>query len=173
MCRNIRAILSLTLALLLAMLAAAQTSAAAEPKNAGAILTPKPPNQPQINGPKICGVRPGKPFFSAFRPPASGRCGSRLKGCRMGWSSIRRPASSRGEFGAAKRRPIASRSLPKTTSGKAERELRIVVGDTLALTPPMGWNNWYTHYDRVTEAEFAPRPTPWSPRAWPTSATST
>jgi len=26
-----------------------------------------------------------------------------------------------------------------------------VVGDTLALTPPMGWNSWYIHYNRVTE----------------------
>ena len=29
---------------------------------------------------------------------------------------------------------------------------RIVVGNQLALTPPMGWNSWYIHYDRVTEA---------------------
>jgi alpha-galactosidase len=27
-----------------------------------------------------------------------------------------------------------------------------VAGDTLALTPPMGWNSWYIHYDRVSEA---------------------
>ena len=26
-----------------------------------------------------------------------------------------------------------------------------MVGDTLALTPPMGWNSWYIHYSRVTE----------------------
>ena len=25
-----------------------------------------------------------------------------------------------------------------------------IVGDTLALTPPMGWNSWYIHYHRVT-----------------------
>ncbi|MDQ1257817.1 MAG: alpha-galactosidase, partial [Candidatus Hydrogenedentes bacterium] len=35
--------------------------------------------------------------------------------------------------------------------GSASREFRIVVGDTLALTPPMGWNHWYAHYDRVTD----------------------
>jgi alpha-galactosidase len=34
--------------------------------------------------------------------------------------------------------------------GAATRYFKIVVGDTLALTPPMGWNDWYTHYDRVT-----------------------
>ena len=26
-----------------------------------------------------------------------------------------------------------------------------MVGETLALTPPMGWNSWYIHYDRVTD----------------------
>jgi len=36
--------------------------------------------------------------------------------------------------------------------GKASRRFRIVAGDTLALTPPMGWNHWYAHYDRITDA---------------------
>ena len=32
----------------------------------------------------------------------------------------------------------------------ATRPLKLVVSDTLALTPPMGWNSWYIHYHRVT-----------------------
>ena len=32
-----------------------------------------------------------------------------------------------------------------------KRPFKIVSGDTLALTPPMGWNHWYAHYDRVTD----------------------
>jgi alpha-galactosidase len=35
--------------------------------------------------------------------------------------------------------------------GSARRPLKIVVGNTLALTPPMGWNHWYTHYFRITD----------------------
>lgn len=27
----------------------------------------------------------------------------------------------------------------------------LMVGDTLALTPPMGWNHWYTHYHFITD----------------------
>jgi alpha-galactosidase len=34
--------------------------------------------------------------------------------------------------------------------GRDTRELTLVVGNTLALTPPMGWNHWYTHYHFVT-----------------------
>ena len=35
--------------------------------------------------------------------------------------------------------------------GADARAFRIVSGDRLALTPPMGWNHWYTHYDRITD----------------------
>jgi hypothetical protein len=35
--------------------------------------------------------------------------------------------------------------------GKDERKLTFVVGDKLALTPPMGWNHWYTHYLNITD----------------------
>jgi alpha-galactosidase len=36
--------------------------------------------------------------------------------------------------------------------GRAERTFSIVVGDTLALTPPMGWNDWYTFYEKPSDA---------------------
>ena len=29
--------------------------------------------------------------------------------------------------------------------------MTLVVGDKLALTPPMGWNSWYTHYRHVAD----------------------
>ncbi|NMC19540.1 MAG: glycoside hydrolase family 27 protein, partial [Thermogutta sp.] len=32
--------------------------------------------------------------------------------------------------------------------------MTIVVGETLALTPPMGWNSWYIHYHRVSDADI-------------------
>ncbi len=34
------------------------------------ILTPKPGPEPRINGPRVYGVRPGKPFL--YRIPATG-----------------------------------------------------------------------------------------------------
>ena len=39
----------------------------------------------------------------------------------------------------------------KNSMGKAQRRLKLVSGQTLALTPPMGWNHWYVHYDRITD----------------------
>jgi alpha-galactosidase len=36
-------------------------------------------------------------------------------------------------------------------AGSATRPFKIVVGDTLALTPPMGWNDWYTYRVQITD----------------------
>lgn len=39
----------------------------------------------------------------------------------------------------------------KNRAGGCSRPLKLVSGDTLALTPPMGWNHWYAHYDHITD----------------------
>jgi alpha-galactosidase len=39
-------------------------------------------------------------------------------------------------------------------AGKDSRRLSIVVGDKIGLTPQMGWNDWYTYYDRVTAQDI-------------------
>jgi alpha-galactosidase len=38
--------------------------------------------------------------------------------------------------------------------GKDKRSFRISCGNTLALTPPMGWNDWYTHFGNITDAKI-------------------
>ena len=38
--------------------------------------------------------------------------------------------------------------------GHSDREFNIVVGDVLALTPPMGWNHWHIFYHFVTDAKI-------------------
>jgi alpha-galactosidase len=35
--------------------------------------------------------------------------------------------------------------------GNATRKFSLMVGNTLALTPPMGWNSWYIHFSSVSE----------------------
>jgi alpha-galactosidase len=39
-------------------------------------------------------------------------------------------------------------------AGRDERGWTLVVGPTLALTPPMGFNDWYTWYNRITQADM-------------------
>jgi len=113
-------------------------------------LTPPPGPKPKINGPKVYGVRPGMPFL--YRIPCTGERPIQFTAVNLpqglelaadtGIITGRAP-SERGE------RAVTLRA--KNEQGTDERTFKIVVGDTLALTPPMGWNSWYIHYNRVTE----------------------
>jgi alpha-galactosidase len=42
----------------------------------------------------------------------------------------------------------------ENAKGKTSGTFKIVVGDTLGLTPQMGWNDWYTYYASVTDADI-------------------
>jgi alpha-galactosidase len=113
------------------------------------ILTPAPPFSPRINGPKVYGVRPGNPVI--YRIPCTGERpitysienlpeGLLLdndKGIITG--SIPHPGTYELEICA------------KNVKGDYCRDLKIIVGNKLALTPPMGWNSWYIHYDRISD----------------------
>ena len=51
----------------------------------------------------------------------------------------------------AARRVRGHASGDERRTATASARFKIVSGDTLALTPPMGWNHWYAHYDRITD----------------------
>lgn len=135
---------------ILSLLAALALTSAAAASAAQPILTPKPGPQPKINGPQVYGARPGRPFL--YRIPCTGERPMRFSAAGLprelkldaaaGIISGTVPAR-RGEYGVT--------LSAANAKGKAARRFRIVVGDTLALTPPMGWNDWYTHYDRITD----------------------
>jgi alpha-galactosidase len=115
-----------------------------------AILTPKPGPQPKINGPRTYGARPGRPFI--YRIPCTGRRPIQFTAAPL-------PPGLQLDAGAG----IITGRVPqergetvvtlgaKNEHGADQRTFKIVVGDTLALTPPMGWNSWYIHYTHVTE----------------------
>ncbi|MBN1939143.1 MAG: alpha-galactosidase [Candidatus Aminicenantes bacterium] len=143
----------LTAALMGAFSVLSVASPAAAPQAADrskVILTPKPGPEPNINGPKVFGVRPGRPFL--YRIPCTGErpISFAVKGLPGGLAV---DAASGIITGTA---PAAAGRYPMTFAarndkGSAEREFVLVVGDTLALTPPMGWNDWYIHYEGITE----------------------
>lgn len=113
------------------------------------ILTPKPPQTPRINGPKILGVRPGHPFL--YTIPATGdrpmtfAIENLPKGLSLDPQSgqITGQLENRGEY--------VVKFKTSNAQGKAERAFKIVCGDTLALTPHMGWNSWYVWENHVTD----------------------
>ncbi|MBC8327809.1 MAG: NPCBM/NEW2 domain-containing protein [Planctomycetes bacterium] len=124
--------------------------AAPPPAEEKVLRTPPPGPAPRLSGPRVYGARPGRPFL--YRIPATGDRPMRFaadglpgsigldpeRGVLAGWAPV----------GAGQH---LVRLRAENAEGADTRELRIVVGETLALTPPMGWNSWYIHYDRVTQ----------------------
>lgn len=114
------------------------------------ILTPKVSAAPGLNNPMVYGCRPGNDFL--YRIPCQGE----------------RPVTF-----AAKGLP-ATLKLDKTTGiisgtaptkgsykiiltarnkkGTDKKELKIISGDKIALTPVMGWNHWYAYYDKPSDS---------------------
>ena len=119
------------------------------PHEEAVILTPKPPRTPRINGARIFGVRPGHPFL--FTIPATGERPMAFavdhlpKGLTVDVQTgqIQGRIEKPGEYVVTFR---ADNSL-----GKAQSKLKIVCGETLALTPHMGWNSWYIWKQGVTD----------------------
>ncbi|NQU49902.1 MAG: NPCBM/NEW2 domain-containing protein [Planctomycetes bacterium] len=128
----------------------AAPSIVAAPTEAKVIRTPVPGPAPRLNGPRTYGVRPGKPFL--YRIPVTGARPLEFSAHGLP-ESIVLDADDAMLIGNA---PLQSGEYcvtlqAKNKGGTDQREFRIVVGDTLALTPPMGWNSWYIHYDRITQ----------------------
>ena len=115
------------------------TPAAAQPEQYG-ILTPPPPPEPRIVGARVVGVRPGSPFL--FTVPATGVRPMRFaaKGLPEGLTLDAKTGRITGRL--TKRREHTVTLAATNAEGTCRRRLRIVVGDRIALTPPMGWNSW-------------------------------
>jgi len=128
---------------------AALLRCAAENIPSSAILTPPPPAEPRINGPTVFGVRPGSPFL--YRIPATGErpMTFSVEGLPEGLSVD--PASGRisGTLDTAGDYPVVLKA--SNARAAAEKKFRIVVGEKIALTPPLGWNSWNCWADAVSQ----------------------
>ena len=110
------------------------------PSEEALLLTPPSSPQPRINGARIFGVRPGSPLLytiaaTGIRPMTFGVTdlpdGLRVDSLT---GQITGSLQQEGTYGMT--------LLAENSLGKVERNLRVVVGGRLALTPPMGWNSW-------------------------------
>lgn len=114
------------------------------------ILTPKPGPEPRINGPMLYGARPERPFL--YRVPCTGERPIRFAARNLP-AGLELDTQAGILRGTSPAKPGEYRITLEAENryGRAKRELRLVVGDTLSLTPQMGWNSWYTHYCHVTD----------------------
>lgn len=104
------------------------------------ILTPLPSAKPKINSAAIFGVRPGSPF--QFRVPVTGDRPMTFSasGLPAGLTLNTTTGIITGKLSQPGTFTVALGA--KNAKGKAQKSLRIVCGDKIALTPPMGWNSW-------------------------------
>jgi len=119
------------------------------PAEEAVMLTPQPGPAPRINGPVVYGCRPGNPFL--YRIPTTGRRPMRFAAENLpagltldaGTGIITGTAPAAGAYHV--------RLQAVNDQGRSSKRFKIVAGDTLSLTPSMGWNHWYAHYNRVTD----------------------
>jgi alpha-galactosidase len=117
--------------------------ASAQAVNLPEIRTPSAPATPRINGADIFGVRPGSPFL--FTIPASGNRPMTFSAENLP-QGLQVDPQTGGITGTLNRPGTYTVTLrAKNRLGKAKRKFTIVAGETIALTPPMGWNSW-NHY---------------------------
>jgi hypothetical protein len=115
------------------------------------IAAAKPGPEPRINGARIIGIQPRAPFLYDIAVTGAAPITLTVKGLPSGLKFdsatglITGAVSSKGAHDFT-----VSASNP---AGKAEAQFRIVVGETLALTPPMGWNSYDAYGDSVYESE--------------------
>jgi alpha-galactosidase len=139
----------LSVALALISLRAAPPLAAAS-GNGSDLRTPVPGPVPRINSPAVYGCRPGHPFL--YRVPVTGErpMTFHAAGLPPGLSLDAARGIITGSVGTLGTYSVELRAM--NSAGSNTRVFKIVCGDTLALTPPMGWNDWYSDYGRITDA---------------------
>jgi alpha-galactosidase len=121
------------------------------PAEPAVVLTPKAPATPRINGAKVYGVRPNHPFLFVIAAtgdrPMTFAADALPAGLKLDPQTgiITGTMTQRGEYTVTLR---AENAL-----GKADRKLKIVCGDQIALTPPLGWNSWNCFAGAVDDAK--------------------
>ena len=119
------------------------------PHEDAVILTPKPPRAPRINGARIFGVHPGHPFL--FTIPATGDRPMKFAVDHLpkGLTVDAQTGQIQGRIEEPGEYVVTFRAA--NLMDEVAREFKIVCGETLALTPHMGWNSWYVWESRVTD----------------------
>jgi alpha-galactosidase len=132
------------------------------------VLTPPAPATPRINGANVFGVRPGSPFlftiaatgerpmeFSVEEIPdgliiVTNEMGHFQKHESLGDLKLN-PATGQLTGSIYAKREYQIVLCAKNSKGEARKKFRIVCGDQIALTPPMGWNSWNCFAGEVSQ----------------------
>jgi len=107
---------------------------------------------PRINAPFITGATPGRPFL--FRVPASGDAPLSFSAAALPAGLVLEPKTGIISGVIAKAGRYDAAVTVTNAKGKVTHTLAIVGGvDSLALTPPLGWNSWNVWGTTVDDAK--------------------
>ncbi len=115
------------------------------------ILTPKAPHTPRINGPVVLGARPGREFV--WRIPATGDRPMAFSAEILPSTLKLDPVTGVVSGTTPNAGTYTIRFGAKNRLGEDHRDIRLTVGDRIALTPPMGWNSWNCFATAVDDAK--------------------
>ena len=140
----------LTIGILLSVIAVkAQDVATPPPDYSAYILTPKPGPAPRINGPRVFGARPGHPLI--FTIPATGMRPIKFSADNLP-GGVKLNTSTGQLSGSVSKTGTYNLVLhAKNSSGDDKRNFKLIIGEEIALTPPMGWNSWNIYASKVTQ----------------------
>ena len=110
------------------------------PREAPYVLTPPAPAEPQINGPKVYGVRPGSPVLYVI--PATGDRPMTFAVEPLPAGLALDPQTGLITGSLKQKGEYVIQLKAQNNRGVAIKSFRLVCGDRIALTPPMGWNSW-------------------------------
>ncbi len=115
-----------------------------------AIRTPKAPEMPRINGPRVYGACPGRPF--SYKIPATGV--KPLLFSAQGLPTGLKLDSATGIISGAVFKAGSYRLALSAANGqgKAAISFEIIIGDAISLTPPLGWNTYNAFRMRISDA---------------------
>ncbi len=141
-----------------AQLVSTASAAVTPPSPADYQLTPPEAHTPRINGPSVYGQRTGSPFFYAVPVTGDRPMTYSAEGLPAGLKLDRETGQIRGVANAAGNYTV--KLTAENALGKSTRNLTIKIGDTISLTPPMGWNSWNSwatnvNQERVRQAAHA------------------
>ena len=131
--------------------AAGQAAAQSAPDMSKYILTPKPADTPRINGARVFGVRPGSEFLYTIAATGVRPMTFSAEGLPKGLKLDPETGRITGRVTAPGEYTVHLKAA--NAPGSCERNLKIVVGDEIALTPPMGWNSWNCWARDVTQEQ--------------------
>lgn len=125
------------------------------------ILTPPQSPAPRINAPARHGARPGHPVL--FKLPVTGEEPVKVHAFTVGGAQKTGPLPDGLSFDPSTLILSGTVSRPgeyeisfkaKNSHGEAIKKMTLVIGEKLALTPPMGYNSWNAFAGSVSDEKM-------------------